>query len=95
MNHICPNREDDNMSAKISMLNKEIEALKMKGSKSVSATFRGDPIEVCKIYHEINHATNECASLSSFLNVPEEQLHAFNSYRSNNFSYSNNYNPNM
>ena len=26
-------REDDNMSAKISMLTKEIEALKMKGSK--------------------------------------------------------------
>ena len=83
------------MSAKISMLNKEIEALKMKGSKSVCATFREDPIEVCKIYHEINHATNECASLSLFLNVPEEQVRAFNSYRPNNFSYSNNYNPNM
>ena len=44
-------REDDNMSAKISMLNKEIEALKMKGSKSVCDTFREDPIEVCKICH--------------------------------------------
>ena len=32
-------REDDNMSAKMSMLTKEIEALKMKGSKSISATF--------------------------------------------------------
>ena len=39
-------REDDNMSAKISMLNKEIEALKMKGSKNVSATFKEDPMEV-------------------------------------------------
>ena len=73
-------REDDNMSAKISMLTKEIDALKMKGSKNVSATFREDPIEVCKIYHEINHATNENLSLSSFLNVPEEQVHTFNSY---------------
>ena len=73
-------KEDDNMSAKISMLTKEIETLKMKGSKNVSAVFREDLIEVCKIYHEINHATNECASLSSFLNVPEEQVHAFNSY---------------
>ncbi|XP_030964606.1 uncharacterized protein LOC115985845 [Quercus lobata] len=88
-------REDDNMSAKISMLTKEIEALKMKGSKSVSATFRKDPMEVCKICHEINHTTNECASLSSFLNVPEEQVHALNSYWPNNSSYSNNYNPNM
>nr|XP_023918788.1 uncharacterized protein LOC112030337 [Quercus suber] len=88
-------REDDNMSAKISMLTKEIEALKMKGSRSVSATFREDPMEVCKICHEINHSTNECASLSSFLNVPEEQVHAFNSYWPNNSSYSNNYNPNM
>ena len=52
----------------------------MKGSKSVSATFREDPMEVCKIFHEINHATNECASLSSFLHVPKEQVHAFNSY---------------
>ncbi|XP_075652838.1 uncharacterized protein LOC142623323 [Castanea sativa] len=77
-------REDDNMSAKISMLTKEIEALKMKGSKSVSATFREDSMDVCKICHEINHATNKCASLSSFLNVPEEQS-----------SYSNNYNPNI
>ena len=33
-------REDDNISAKISMLTKEIEALKMKGSKNVSAIFR-------------------------------------------------------
>ena len=88
-------REDDNMSAKISMLTKEIETLKMKGSKNVSATFREDPMEVCKIYHEINHATNECASLSSFLNVPEEQVHALNSYWPNNSSYCNNYNPNM
>ena len=88
-------REDDNMSAKIRMLTKEIEALKMKGSKNVSATFKEDPMEVRKICHEINHATNECASLSSFLNVPEEQVHAFNSYWRNKSSYSNNYNPNM
>ena len=88
-------REDNNMSAKISMLTKEIEALKMKGSKSVSAVFREDPMEVCKICHEINHATNECASISSFLNVPEEQVHAFNSSWPNNSSSSNNYNPNM
>ena len=88
-------REDDNMIAKISMLTKEIEALKMKGSKSVSATFREDPMEVCKICYEINHATNECASLSSFLYVLEEQVPAFNSYWPNNSSYSNNYNPNM
>ena len=88
-------KEDDNMSAKISMLTKEIETLKMKGSKNVSAVFREDPMEVCKICHEINHATNECASLSSFLNVPEEQVHASNSYLPNNSSYSNNYNPNV
>ena len=75
------------MSAKISMLTKEIEALKMKGSRSISATFREDPMEVCKICREINHATNECASLSSFLNVPKEQVHAFNSYWINNSSY--------
>ncbi|XP_030939796.1 uncharacterized protein LOC115964674 [Quercus lobata] len=88
-------REDDHMSAKISMLTKEIEAFKMKGSRNVSAAFREDPMKVCKICHEINHATNECASLSSFLNVLEEQVHAFNSYWLNNSSYSNNYNPNM
>ena len=49
-------REDDNMSAKISILTKEIKALKMKESRSVSATFREDPMEVCEICHEINHA---------------------------------------
>ena len=88
-------REDDNMSAKISMLTKEIKALKMKGNKSVSATLREDLMEVCKICHKINHATNECATLLSFLNVPEEQVHAFNSYRPNNSSHPNNYNPNI
>ena len=88
-------REDDNMSAKISMLTKEIEALKMKWSKYVSAVFRMDQMEVCKICHEINHATNECASFSSFLNGLEEQVHAFHLYRPNNSSYFNNYNPNM
>ena len=67
----------------------------MKGSKSVSATFGEDPMEVCQICHEINRATNECASLSSFLNVPEEQVHTFNSHWPNNSSYSNNYNSNM
>ena len=39
-------RDDDNMSAKISMPTKEIEALKMKGSKNVSDVFREDPMEV-------------------------------------------------
>ncbi|XP_075649944.1 uncharacterized protein LOC142620465 [Castanea sativa] len=52
-------------------------------------------MEVCKTCFEINHATNECASLSSFSNVPEQQVYAFNSYRPNYSSYSNNYNPNM
>uniref|UniRef100_A0A2N9EU63 Retrotransposon gag domain-containing protein n=1 Tax=Fagus sylvatica TaxID=28930 RepID=A0A2N9EU63_FAGSY len=51
-------REEDNMNAKISLLTKEIEALKLKGSR-------------------------------------EEQVCAFNQYRPNNSSYSNNYNPNM
>ena len=39
-------REEDNMSAKIKMLTKEIKSLKMKGSKNVSATFKEDPMEV-------------------------------------------------
>ena len=43
---VCKLREDNNMSAKISMLTKEIEALKMKGSKNVSDVFREDPMEV-------------------------------------------------
>ena len=73
----------------------KIRTLKMKGSKSGSASFREYPMEVCKICHEINHVTNECASLSSFLNVPKEQVLEFNSYQPNNSSYSNNYNPNM
>ena len=38
-------REDDNMSAKISMLTKEIETLKMKGSENVSAVFREAPMD--------------------------------------------------
>ena len=48
-------REDDNMSAKISMLTKEIKALKMKESKSVSASFREDPMEVCMPQMNVHH----------------------------------------
>ena len=39
-------REEDNMSAKIKMLTKEIKSLKMKGSKNVSAVFREDPMDM-------------------------------------------------
>jgi hypothetical protein len=40
-------REEDNMSAKISLLTKEIEALKLKGSRDVNAVFREEPMEEC------------------------------------------------
>ena len=88
-------RKEDNMNAKISLLTKEIEALKLKGSRGVNAVYREDPMEACQICQEIDHTTSACKSLSQFLNVPEEQVCAFNLYRRNNSSYSNNYNPNM
>uniref|UniRef100_A0A2N9GMM6 Retrotransposon gag domain-containing protein n=1 Tax=Fagus sylvatica TaxID=28930 RepID=A0A2N9GMM6_FAGSY len=88
-------REEDNMNAKISLLTKEIEALKLKGSRGVNAVYREDPMEACWICQEIDYTTSACKSLSQFLNVPEEQVCAFNQYRPNNSSYSNNYNPNM
>uniref|UniRef100_A0A2N9GFA5 Retrotransposon gag domain-containing protein n=1 Tax=Fagus sylvatica TaxID=28930 RepID=A0A2N9GFA5_FAGSY len=88
-------REEDNMNAKISLLTKEIETLKLKGSRGVNAVYREDPMEACRICQEIDHTTSACKSLSQFLNVPEEQVCAFNQYRPNNSSYSNNYNPNM
>jgi hypothetical protein len=42
-------REEDNMSAKISLLTKEIEALKLKGSRGVNVVFREEPMEACRI----------------------------------------------
>uniref|UniRef100_A0A2N9FER6 Retrotransposon gag domain-containing protein n=1 Tax=Fagus sylvatica TaxID=28930 RepID=A0A2N9FER6_FAGSY len=66
-------REEDNMNAKISLLTKEIKALKLKGSKGVNAIYREDPMEACRICQEIDHTTSACKSLSQFLNVPEEQ----------------------
>uniref|UniRef100_A0A2N9GPF0 RNA-directed DNA polymerase n=1 Tax=Fagus sylvatica TaxID=28930 RepID=A0A2N9GPF0_FAGSY len=88
-------REEDNLSAKISLLTKEIEALKLKGSRGVNAVYREEPMEACRICQELDHTTSDCKSLPQFLNVPEEQVCAFNQYRPNNASYSNNYNPNM
>ena len=73
-------REEDNMSAKISLLKKEIETLKLKGSKGVNAVFREEPMEACRIFQEIDHTKSEYKSLSQFLNVLEAQVHAFNSY---------------
>uniref|UniRef100_A0A2N9GSS3 Retrotransposon gag domain-containing protein n=1 Tax=Fagus sylvatica TaxID=28930 RepID=A0A2N9GSS3_FAGSY len=66
-------REEDNMNAKISLLTKEIETLKLKGSRGVNAVYREDPMEACRICQEIDHTTSACKSLSQFLNVPEEQ----------------------
>jgi hypothetical protein len=83
------------MSAKISLLTKEIDALKMKGNRGVNAVYKEEPMEACRICQELDHTTSDCKSLSQFLNVPEEQVCAFNQYRPNNSSYSNNYNPNM
>uniref|UniRef100_A0A2N9IFV1 Aspartic peptidase DDI1-type domain-containing protein n=1 Tax=Fagus sylvatica TaxID=28930 RepID=A0A2N9IFV1_FAGSY len=87
--------EEDNMSAKISLLTKEIEALKLKGSRCVNAVYREEPMEACRICQEIDHTTSAYMSLSQFLKLPEEQVCTFNQYRPNNSSYSNNYNPNM
>jgi hypothetical protein len=88
-------KEEDNMNAKISLLTKEIETLKLKGSRGVNAVYREDPMEACWNCQEIDHTTSACKSLFQFLNVPEEQVCTFNQYRPNNYSYLNNYNPNM
>uniref|UniRef100_A0A2N9IV68 Retrotransposon gag domain-containing protein n=1 Tax=Fagus sylvatica TaxID=28930 RepID=A0A2N9IV68_FAGSY len=66
-------REEDNLSAKISLLTKEIEALKLKGSRGVNAVYREEPMEACRICQELDHTTSDCKSLPQFLNVPEEQ----------------------
>ena len=65
-------REEDNLSAKISLLTKEIEALKLKGSRGGNAIFKEEPMEACRICQEIDHTTSDCKFLSQFLNVPEE-----------------------
>jgi hypothetical protein len=88
-------REEDNMSAKINLLTKEIKTLKLKGSRYVNVVYKEEPMEACRICQEIDHTTSAWKSLSHFLNVSEEQVCAFNQYRPNNFSYLNNYNPNM
>jgi hypothetical protein len=83
------------LSAKISLLTKEIKALKLKGSRGVNAVYKEEPMKACRICQEIDHTTSSCKSLSQFLNVPEEQVCAFNQYRPNNSSHSNNYNSNI
>uniref|UniRef100_A0A2N9HZW8 RNA-directed DNA polymerase n=1 Tax=Fagus sylvatica TaxID=28930 RepID=A0A2N9HZW8_FAGSY len=66
-------REEDNLSAKINLLTKEIEARKLKGSRGVNAIYREEPMEACRICQELDHTTSDCKSLPQFLNVPEEQ----------------------
>jgi hypothetical protein len=55
------------MNAKISLLTKEIEALKLKGSRGVNAVYREDSMEACRICQEIDHTTSAYKSLSQFL----------------------------
>uniref|UniRef100_A0A2N9H5I4 RNA-directed DNA polymerase n=1 Tax=Fagus sylvatica TaxID=28930 RepID=A0A2N9H5I4_FAGSY len=59
-------REEDNMNAKISLLTKEIEALKLKGSRGVNAVYREDPMEACRICQEIDHTTSACEQNQRF-----------------------------
>uniref|UniRef100_A0A2N9GQU6 Retrotransposon gag domain-containing protein n=1 Tax=Fagus sylvatica TaxID=28930 RepID=A0A2N9GQU6_FAGSY len=63
----------DSTDLEQNLLTKEIEALKLKGSRGVNAVYREDPMEACRICQEIDHTTSACKSLSQFLNVPEEQ----------------------
>ena len=56
-------RERENMSAKINLLTKEIEALKLKGSRGVNTVFREEPMEACQICQEIDHT--RCSSTTS------------------------------
>uniref|UniRef100_A0A2N9IEQ6 Retrotransposon gag domain-containing protein n=1 Tax=Fagus sylvatica TaxID=28930 RepID=A0A2N9IEQ6_FAGSY len=65
-------REEDNMSAKISLLTKEIEALKLKGSRGVNAVYREEPMEIYRIcqrdrsHHKcLNFDTSHTTSSSS------------------------------
>jgi hypothetical protein len=57
-------REEDNMNAKIILLTKEIEALKLKGIRGINAVYRENPMEACRIYEEIDRATSARKSLS-------------------------------
>uniref|UniRef100_A0A2N9GAS8 Retrotransposon gag protein n=1 Tax=Fagus sylvatica TaxID=28930 RepID=A0A2N9GAS8_FAGSY len=66
-------REEDNMSAKINLLTKEIEAVKLKESRGINVVYREEPMKACRICQEIDHTTSSYKSLSQFLNVPEEQ----------------------
>uniref|UniRef100_A0A2N9IAN8 Retrotransposon gag domain-containing protein n=1 Tax=Fagus sylvatica TaxID=28930 RepID=A0A2N9IAN8_FAGSY len=76
-------REEDNMNAKISLLTKEIEALKLKGSRGVNAVYREDPMEACqdlprdRSYHKcMNFDTSHTTSSSSRLPL-EDVLYTF------------------
>uniref|UniRef100_A0A2N9I3P0 RNA-directed DNA polymerase n=1 Tax=Fagus sylvatica TaxID=28930 RepID=A0A2N9I3P0_FAGSY len=62
-------KEEDNLSAKISLLTKEIEALKLKGNKGVNAIYREEPMEACRICQEIDHTTSDSEILEHLYQV--------------------------
>uniref|UniRef100_A0A2N9J7F6 Integrase catalytic domain-containing protein n=1 Tax=Fagus sylvatica TaxID=28930 RepID=A0A2N9J7F6_FAGSY len=62
-------REEDNLSAKISLLTKEIEALKLKGSRGVNAVYREEPMEACRICQELDHTTSDYLPWKMFLEL--------------------------
>uniref|UniRef100_A0A2N9EFX0 Retrotransposon gag domain-containing protein n=1 Tax=Fagus sylvatica TaxID=28930 RepID=A0A2N9EFX0_FAGSY len=59
-------REEDNMNAKISLLTKEIEALKLKGSRGVNAVYREESYGGMPICQEIDHTTSACEQNQRF-----------------------------
>ena len=65
-------REEDNLIANISLLTKEIEALKLMGNRGINAVYKEEHMETCRICQELDHTTSDCKSLPQFLNMPEE-----------------------
>uniref|UniRef100_A0A2N9J080 Aspartic peptidase DDI1-type domain-containing protein n=1 Tax=Fagus sylvatica TaxID=28930 RepID=A0A2N9J080_FAGSY len=67
-------REEDNLSAKISLLTKEIEALKLKGSRGVNAIFREEPMESDNMLNPPPLRNNFASSSSSSRPLLEDVL---------------------
>ena len=65
-------KEEDNLSAKISLLTKEIEALKLMRNRGINVVYKEERKEACRICQELDHTTSDYKSLPQFLNMPEE-----------------------
>ena len=85
-------KDDFDFKATLATLSKKVDALTLNQSMNYHPSVAS---EVCALYSNLSHTSQNCPSLPAYQEAYSEQVHALQSYeKTSNNSYSPTYNPN-